>query len=205
MSRKAGLPDEVVELFVKSTDDYWGMQAHSLSVSEAMYGGHGGTIWVDSRLGDGARVRLLFPLVSHRTIGNTSSDGQEWRGSGTVLVADDDDSARQSAADMLGRLGFQVLTARDGWEALEVFVDHSDEIKAVLLDLNMPNMDGIEAFREIRRIRPRTPVVLSSGYTGDEASGRFGREGFARFIQRPFRFEELTAKMRAVFQDSRFG
>ena len=166
---------------------------------------HGGTIGVDSRLGDGTKVRLLFPLVSHRTIGNTLSAGQEWRGSGTVLVADDDDSSRQSAADMLGRLGFQVLTARDGWEALEVFVDHSDEIKAVLLDLNMPNMDGIEAFREIRRIRPLTPVVLSSGYTGDEASGRFGGEGFARFIQRPFRFEELSVKMRAVFQDSRFA
>ena len=69
----------------------------------------------------------------------------------------------------------------------------------------MPNMDGIEAFREIRRIRPLTPVVLSSGYTGDEASGRFGGEGFARFIQRPFRFEELSVKMRAVFQDSRFA
>ncbi len=98
----------------------------------------------------------------------------------------------------LNRLGFSVLTTRGGREAIEVFREHGDEIVGVLLDLTMPHLDGEQTFREIRRIRPDIPVVLSSGYNMQDATQRFTGKGLAGFIQKPYNLAALREKLMEI-------
>ena len=99
---------------------------------------------------------------------------------------------------MLERLGFSVLTASDGREAVEVFREHIDEIDCILLDLTMPHLDGAQAFREIRRIHPETPVILCSGYNMQDATQRFAGKGLAGFIQKPYSLTTLMETLEEV-------
>ena len=85
----------------------------------------------------------------------------------SLLLVEDEEMLRNMAETMLTRLGFEVLTAKDGIEAVEMFKQHKDEVRVVVTDLSMPRMDGWETLSALRRIRPDIPVVLSSGY--DEA------------------------------------
>ena len=97
-------------------------------------------------------------------------------------------------------MGFDVLSARDGAEALDLYREHADEIVCVLLDLTMPLMDGEEAFREIRRVDPEVIVILSSGYNEQDATRRFDGKGLAGFIQKPFTISSLKRKVMQVLQ-----
>ncbi len=101
-------------------------------------------------------------------------------------------------ARMLEQLGFRVLTAADGREALAVYRAHMDEITLVLLDLTMPHMDGEETFRELRRLDPEVRVVMSSGYTEQDVTSRFAGKGLAGFLQKPYTLAELTGRLQAA-------
>ena len=125
---------------------------------------------------------------------------RSWRGTGKVLLVDDEQAVRMVAGKMLERCGFDVLHAGDGREALEVFRKHSADIVCVLLDLKMPRMDGEEAFRELRRIRPDVRVILASGYSDSEIPQRFAGEGLAGFIEKPYQLHALIAKLRAALE-----
>ena len=96
---------------------------------------------------------------------------------------------------ILERMGFSVLTAPDGREALKVFREHADEIVCVLLDLTMPHMDGEEAFREMRYLHPDVTVILCSGYNEQDATQRFAGKGLAGFIQKPYNMAVLREKL----------
>jgi len=93
---------------------------------------------------------------------------------------------------MLETAGFAVLLAEDGGEALKILYEHKQEISAVLLDLTMPHMDGIQTFREIRRIVSGMPVILSSGYNEQDATSHFAGKGLAGFIQKPYEMKSLV-------------
>ena len=121
-----------------------------------------------------------------------------WRGSGTVLVVDDEETVRTMAKKVLQRGGFTVLTAKDGQEALEVFRDRADEILLVLLDLTMPRLNGEETLQELRRIRPDVKTILSSGYDEQKVANRFAGKGLAGFVQKPYRPRELIKAIRQV-------
>jgi two-component system, cell cycle sensor histidine kinase and response regulator CckA len=103
---------------------------------------------------------------------------------------------------MLEVFGFRVLTACDGRDALEVFHQNRDDIVCVILDLTMPHMDGEQAFRELRRIKPDLRVIVSSGYNEQDVAQRFVGKGLAGFIQKPYKVSELGEKMREVFEPS---
>jgi CheY-like chemotaxis protein len=121
-----------------------------------------------------------------------------WRGHGTVLLVDDEPIVREVAAVMLERLGFAVLAAADGAEAIERVRAEPQRFSAVLLDLAMPRMGGEECFTALHRLRPDLPVLLSSGYSQPELSQRFADRGLAGFIQKPYRYEDLATAMRAA-------
>ena len=86
---------------------------------------------------------------------------------------------------MLEHLGFTVLTAADGVQAVEIYRERGKEIHLVLMDLTMPHMDGAEAFGELRRLNPDLPVVLSSGYSRDEVASRFTGKRLSGVLQKP--------------------
>jgi CheY-like chemotaxis protein len=94
-----------------------------------------------------------------------------------------------------------VLTASDGQDALEVFRDNADEISLILMDLTMPRMGGIAAFRNLRQIDKDVKIILSSGYNEQDAVSTLAGKGLAEFIQKPYRMEQLISKIRKVLGD----
>ncbi|NLF38434.1 PAS domain S-box protein [bacterium] len=162
--------------------------------------GHKGAIKVYSEPGQGTTVKVLFPASGHAFAPQRQDAAQEpaWRGAGTVLVADDEDSVRTLGARMLEYLGFTALTAANGREAVDVFAAHKDDICCVILDLTMPEMDGEQTFRELRRIKSDVKVFLTSGYNEQDVTQRFADKGLAGFLQKPYDLDVLSAKLRAA-------
>jgi len=113
-------------------------------------------------------------------------------------VADDEGQVRALMELLLKRMGLQVLPAADGEQAVNLFRQHSAEIKFVLMDLSMPKLDGRKALAEIRKIRPEVKVVLTSGYDSDDLIRRYEKEGFDAFIQKPCDVETFKTVVRQV-------
>jgi CheY-like chemotaxis protein len=159
--------------------------------------GHKGAIFVSSSVGSGTTFRVLFPVPEGQapTVARTKSADRLLRVSGTVLLVDDEETVRTTGALLLEESGFQVLTARDGYEAVALFEEKSEEIDCVLLDLTMPRLDGMETLCELRRIRTDIPVVLTSGYSEKELEVRFAEFHTAGFIEKPFQLKSLVAAL----------
>ncbi len=164
--------------------------------------GHHGGIKVYSEVNKGATIKVLLPCSNEAPApveaSSEADSADAVSNSGTILVADDEDSVRTVAKMMLERAGFSVLTAADGAEAMDMFNQHTDDIAAVLLDMTMPKLSGEQVFRKMRHISPNVQVVLSSGYNEQDATNRFAGKGLAGFIQKPYDSQQLIAKFRSV-------
>ncbi len=161
---------------------------------------HRGLLRVDSRPGHGASFKVLFPAAEQPVQVSESSPagGTEWRGTGTILVADDEEVVRLVLAEHLEYLGFDVVFASNGRDAVASYRRHRGQLAAVLLDQTMPVMDGVEAAREIHRQGERVPVVMLSGYPREDIVGRIRQSGIADFIQKPFSLGDLRRTLRAL-------
>ncbi len=162
--------------------------------------GHRGAIKVYSEKGRGTTFKVLFPVADRdaERILSKREAGDDWKGGGTLLLVDDEETIRVLGRRMLEHFGFTVLTAENGREAIDIFSENADGIRCVIMDLTMPHMDGDEAFREIRRIRKDACVIMSSGYNEQEINQRFAGKGIAGFIQKPYQMSELAAKLKEV-------
>lgn len=156
--------------------------------------GHKGAIKVYSSPGKGTTFKVFFPATEAKPLG-PAPEVLSFRGEGLALVIDDDQGVREAASRLLEFFGFRVVQAVDGRHGTEVFRQHADEVRVVLLDMTMPEMNGEETFRELRRIRPDVPVILSSGYNEIEATRRFTAKGLAGFLQKPFTPKELIQRL----------
>lgn len=156
--------------------------------------GHRGTIKVWSETGKGTRFKVHFP-VSNKIVNRERNKEEEatgqWRSSGTVLIVDDEEPIRALAREILETIGFTVLTATDGGEGVEVFQNHADEIRLVILDMTMPQLNGEETFRDMERIRSGVPTILMSGFTEQKST-----IDFAGFIRKPFVYNEMLEIIR---------
>jgi len=159
---------------------------------------HSGEIRVVSREGKGTTCTVLLPVSAVPAAAEPPSAEGSSAGAGRVLLADDDEDVRSVVHAMLETLGYEVIEARDGLEAVEIFRRRAAEIDLVILDLVMPRLTGEAALGRIRRIAPAVPAILISGY---DESGRI-REivaaGFGGFLQKPFRRQDLGKKMREL-------
>jgi two-component system, cell cycle sensor histidine kinase and response regulator CckA len=115
---------------------------------------------------------------------------EEWRGSGTVLLVDDEETVREIGSEMLKEFGFQVITAGDGQEGIDIF-KVTPGIAFVILDLTMPHLDGEQCFRELRKLTPGVKVIMTSGYNEHEVTQKFVGKGLAGFIQKPYKLSAL--------------
>jgi len=159
---------------------------------------HSGFLKITSQVGQGTTFKILLPLLDGATVPSerpVATPSELWHGSGTVLLVDDEADVRESTRNLLTELGFNVLLAENGEQGLHTFTSHIKEIVAVILDLTMPRLNGAEVFERIRQIRPRLPVLLSSGYNEEKTMERFTGKGLAGFLQKPFSINDLAAKL----------
>jgi len=166
--------------------------------------GHRGTLRVYSESDRGTTFRVLFPASkrAYEAPRPIAEELEAWHDTGTVLVADDEITIRELARDVLQDVGFTVLTAADGREAVEIYRANADRIRFVLLDMTMPNMDGRETFEALQEIRNDVPVILSSGFNEQYARSRFVGDGPADFIQKPYGLKQLLEVVRKVISTS---
>jgi DNA-binding response OmpR family regulator len=123
----------------------------------------------------------------------------DWRGSGCVLVVDDEEAVRLVVARAVAKLGFSANVAPDGASALSIFKADPGIYTIVLLDLKIPGMESSEILENIRRLRPDIPVILMSGFGSQDALARMAGHRISGFLHKPFTLEELASRMRAVF------
>ncbi len=165
--------------------------------------GHKGAIKVYSEPGRGTSIKVLFPACDYSDISQKQLNGEAeglWTCSGTILLVDDEETILSVGKQMLERIGFDVLTASDGNEAVKLFRENPSKITLVILDLIMPHLDGEETFRELRRIRKDVLVVMCSGYNEQEVTQRFAGKSIAGFIHKPYVYKELVARVKKVLE-----
>jgi signal transduction histidine kinase len=164
---------------------------------------HRGGIQVDSAVGVGTTIRVMFP-ASAKPVPDELTRGAVRSlhgGERTALVVDDEEMVREVIRNVLLANGLRVVTARDGFEALELLEGRPELIDLVLLDLTMPGMDGSAALEKIRSIDSNVPVVLMSGYDEKDATLRFGDGSLAGFLQKPFDASALMGTIEQVLAD----
>ncbi|HZD55002.1 MAG TPA: ATP-binding protein, partial [Candidatus Aquicultoraceae bacterium] len=174
-----------------------------LAMAYGIVKNHGGFLTVGSVPGEGAQFRILLPPSGKRVL-STPPPGTEEpaaRGTETVLFVDDEESLRLLAEEMLGGLGYRVLTAGNGIEAIRTFSENRGRIAAVILDMIMPGMGGEETFHRLRAIDPSVRVLLSSGYAVEGRPRSLLASGAAGFLQKPYRLAALASALRRVLGD----
>jgi signal transduction histidine kinase/CheY-like chemotaxis protein len=156
---------------------------------------HNGSLQLSSSPGAGSMFKVYFPLneASGRFESSSRSTAVLYKMmQGTVLLVDDEEGLRVIGSALLKAMGFSVITAADGNEALEIFQIRGNTIDLVLLDLIMPGTDGREVYRKLRAISPAIPIVMSSGYyTEAEMSVTTDDDEYAAVIQKPYKSEQL--------------
>jgi PAS domain S-box-containing protein len=159
---------------------------------------HAGMITVYSEIGHGTAFNIYLPVSDQNVHREEPADGGLIKGSETILLVDDEEMIINVSQAMLKKLGYGVIVANDGEQAIEKISEIGDEIDLVILDLVMPGIDGGVTFDRIREIQPEIPVLLSSGYAINGKAYKVMRRGCNGFIQKPFNISELSKKVRNV-------
>jgi len=163
--------------------------------------GHGGYIDVDSRKGQGSAFSVYLPASEKKVERVVKAVKRLTKGTETVLLVDDEEVIRKVGKELLEALGYRVLLARDGKEAIEVYKKNLKDIDIVLLDMVMPNMGGGEAYDKIKEINPDIKALLSSGFSVDGEATEILDRDCNGFIQKPFTMKELSKKMRRLLEN----
>ncbi|MBI2767811.1 MAG: PAS domain S-box protein [Chloroflexi bacterium] len=167
--------------------------------------GHKGAIIVDSAPGMGTTFTLLLPAVTKAADEPAPAPAatEHWRGAGAVLIVDDEATVRAVTARAVETFGFTALQAGDGLAGVALFAARHADIACVLLDMTMPAMHGEEALQAMRAIDPGANVILMSGFSEQDATGRFEGKGLAGFIQKPYDLATLRDMLKAATEPKR--
>ena len=163
--------------------------------------GHHGAIDVASRMGKGTRFRMILPVGRKGRCPDQTgrkNEVEEWKGDGIILLTDDDPAIRSVGRRMLERIGFSVLEANNGREAVEIFKQEHARIRCVMLDLTLPDLNGNEAFDGIRQVDPFAKIVLCSGFMEENLAGNFPDRKVSGFLQKPYKHETLATLLYSV-------
>lgn len=166
---------------------------------------HEGGVDVHTGVGQGTLVRVLLPGASVAAAGQAlatvPSRAEGGHRHGTVLLADDEETVLDVAGRLLRSVGCEVVSARDGEEALACFRRHGKEIHLALVDLTMPRLCGEPMLRELRQLAPELPLVLMSGFPESDVLPRFAELRLAGYLQKPFRLPALLELLHKVMPE----
>jgi PAS domain S-box-containing protein len=163
---------------------------------------HGGWIQCYSEAGRGTRFSVYLPRVQavEGAADGAPGEGVAERGRETILLVEDDDTFRQIGTECLGELGYSVVAARDGIEALETFAAIKDDVDLVILDLTMPRMNGRDALARLREMAPEVKVLVTSGHQGDQEVRDVLALGACGFIGKPYRLDGMGRAIREALE-----
>lgn len=164
---------------------------------------HKGALQLTTQPGNGTTFRVFLPVITGEPLDGASPDNALpvlWQGSGTILLVEDEETILQVAQSMMEMLGLTVETARNGMEALDLFRDHPQRYRVVVTDIGMPVMDGYALFRELKKLKPELPIIISSGFGDSAVTSRINKTEIAGMINKPYRFEYLQKVMKQVLE-----
>jgi signal transduction histidine kinase/CheY-like chemotaxis protein len=165
--------------------------------------GHQGTIKVASAVDQGTTVRVLLPAQQAQVKPTVDTSRSETTGAmQNVMFVDDDEFILRTGTAILNKLKYTPICFNSGTEAIRAFKDNHNEIDVIILDLTMPGMDGLATFRELKKIQPDVKVILTSGYSEQEATRHFEDSGLAAFIKKPYLMSQLQQTLRSVLSGS---
>jgi two-component system, cell cycle sensor histidine kinase and response regulator CckA len=162
---------------------------------------HGGFINVHSKKGHGTTFNIYLPASEKEVMEEKKLAGDILRGTETVLFVDDEDMIIEVTEELFEQLGYKILTARSGKEAIEIYKESKERIDIVLLDMIMPDMSGGETYDRMKDINPKVKVLLSSGYSINGQAAEILDRGCDGFIQKPFKIKELSKKLREILDE----
>jgi len=171
-----------------------------MAVVQGIVRKHKGTVVIDTTPFKGTSVCVLFPALSH-VPGSIPAVGENkaefsFKDNGSLLLVDDEMMVQEMAKVMLTQLGFVVITADNGSDAVELFGKHKDSITCVMLDVSMPGMTGTEALMRIRKINPDIPAIIFSGYSWEQLESQLEELEPVLFLHKPFQYKELKMKIK---------
>jgi two-component system, cell cycle sensor histidine kinase and response regulator CckA len=162
---------------------------------------HGGFIKVFSEKNHGTTFDLYLPVSKRKIVEKTKPEGGKISGFETILFVDDEEMIIEVIEELFDRLGYKVLIAGSGKEAIEIYEKNKERIDMVVLDMIMPNMSGAQTYERLKDINPGVKVLLSSGYSIDGQATDILEGGCNGFIQKPFKMKELSQKLRDILDD----
>jgi CheY-like chemotaxis protein len=166
---------------------------------------HGGALQLFSQSGQGTTFKVFLPVqISCDSAGDELLDQkpvEPWRGSGTILLVEDEESVMSVAQKMLEMLGFRVVGACNGKEALALYRKTAADITLVVTDIGMPVMDGYALFRELKALTPGLPIIVSSGFGDTVVTSKIQGGAVAGLISKPYNFDQLREVLKSVMEE----
>ena len=152
-------------------------------------------------MGKGTVVTVYLPLIAAALLQEETLSATEiYRGAGCILLVEDEESLLTLGRKILTRMGYQVLSAKEGQAAIELYEKYGDAIDLVILDMTMPIMNGMDCFRELKAMDHKVNVLLSTGHPLQESRELLSAEGISGFLQKPYTLQELAEAVSNVLE-----
>jgi len=180
-----------------------------LTMCKRLVEAHNGKIYVQSKINEGTKFIIHFPIAQKEQLEQLMKEGAIGRDTiedqsklfgknPIILVVDDEPMIQETLTEGLNSFGYKVYTASSGPESIKLFKMLNGNVDIAIVDMNMPNWDGIETFNKLKELDPDLPIILATGYSEDERLKLFKDSGGAAIIQKPFKLAQINAIIKQI-------